>query len=245
MALKWSSTIRVMGLTHVDRSISETALALVNDHMQVLVDAVISEILQKHTAAELISVADVEEVVKLGLQGGLATDALDRMRKARESAGQNSGLVFEIKKLREQLNQRRDGRLVQKGVCASLAALLESVCAKVLDLSFNYGDSPEIEPSQVEGAIRLDPELDLLFNPDRRGRHMIEIQLGDGEVVDACEAKALAREAADGGMTVSRKGSTFPSAWLRQTGFEMVCALLALPRVAALMPSPLPVRVGG
>ena len=221
--LSWESAIRaVLRQVSLDRDISEDALARINEHLESLTKAVIDEA-RRRSVAKPVRVAIVEEVIKHGLQGELAKSALDKVKEARESSEKNSGLSFAIGNVRKLLISR-NVQSVEKGVSASLAALLQCVCGNVLELS-EVRCEAEIKLSDVEAVVRGDQELNLLFHPNDSGRHMTKVQLDSGEcVVDAREAEASTRKAVDGGMNVSRKDVEFAGAWLRRIGFETVCA---------------------
>ena len=161
----WRHAIRgVISQVHPNLG-CEGALAKINDDLNLLLDAVVEEL--RLSTTERVSVAAVEKAVGRGLEGELLKHALSEMAKARSNKKTNSGLKFDIGQVRALLVPKLAGRRVQRGVCASLAALIEYVCEEVLELGGGRCDVKNlIESSHIEAAIRGDQELDLLFHPN-------------------------------------------------------------------------------
>ena len=203
-------------------SIDGDAIAQVDQELQLLMDVVVAETLQCSTAT-LVSKAAVEKVVKFGLMTELSGQALAKMKAARDGTGHNSGLVFPIGAVKMQLRpQLGAGQRVEKGVCASLAALLESVCSAVLQLAVNRCDSLITSPD-LNAAV-----CSVLGGPTLIGKVLL---LPSG--VDGREAEASARKAADGGFDVPlRRHGELARAWLHRLAFKTVYSLL--PRLLTL-----------
>jgi len=170
---------KVLKQVHPEVGISKNAMAISNDFVQDIFMRILAEAvnLLEFTKKSTMTSREVQTAARLVLPGELAkhaisegTKAVVKFHAAQDESGKpasrssRAGLVFPVGRVLTMMREKSHLR-IGSGAPIYLSAVLEYLCAEVLELAGNASrDNKRIRiiPRHVQLAIRSDDELDRL-----------------------------------------------------------------------------------
>jgi len=174
---------KVLKQVHPDTGLSNKAMTIMNDFTSDMFKRICEEaqILVEMVHKRSISSREVQTAVRLVLPGELAKHAVSEGTKAVTkftsslgtgnsgkaiTASFRAGLQFPVGRIRGMMKKKCGAYRIGKGAPVYLAAVLEYLCAEILELSGNASrdnKKARIVPRHLQLAIRNDEELNKLL----------------------------------------------------------------------------------
>eukprot|EP00698_Gefionella_okellyi_P024468 TRINITY_DN8644_c0_g1_i1.p1 TRINITY_DN8644_c0_g1~~TRINITY_DN8644_c0_g1_i1.p1 ORF type:complete len:276 (+),score=65.00 TRINITY_DN8644_c0_g1_i1:81-908(+) len=168
---------KVLKLVHPGLEISKQAMLIMNSLVNDLFQRIASESgkLTRYTTKAALTSREVQTAVRLLIPGELAKHAVSEGTKAVTKFVTNTtpaprstkaGLVFPVGRCHHMLKQGGYAQLIGGGAPVYVAAVLEYLCAEMLELAGNVSRDNKrdrIVPRHLQLAIRCDEELNKLL----------------------------------------------------------------------------------
>lgn len=186
---------RVLKQIHPDCTISKKSIFVVNSFMTDIFDRTMVEAgkLARYSKRSTVSSRDVQSAIRLVLPGELAKHAVSEGtkavtkyvsaddeqgkgkgegkggrgdRKKATSRSAKAGLIFPVGRIHRHMKKSRVASRIGAGAPVYLAAVLEYLCAEVLELAGNAArdnKKTRIVPRHLQLAVRNDEELNELL----------------------------------------------------------------------------------
>lgn len=174
---------RVLKQVHPDSGMSGDGLAETNNLIRITLQRIVTSVnllMQNSKGRKTISAREIQSAVKLTLPGELAKHAISQGTKAVTkynseaggerghpvSRGQRAGLLFPVTRVETVMMELATVRRKGAGAAVYLAAVLEYICAEILELGGNAArDSKKVRitPRHLKLAILNDEEFRKLF----------------------------------------------------------------------------------
>lgn len=192
-----SYIVKVLKQVHPGQSVGEKeGVPMVNSMLDVVMKKIarVVSILLKRTGKTTVTSRDIQSAVRLTFPGELAKHAVSegtkaitrynatqvsgggvndkkppRVEEGKHSKAFRAGLQFSVSRTAKIFYPNIAGLNVRKGAGAAiyLAAVLEYICAEILELSGNVArdfKKNSIKPRHIIVAVRGDEELDTMFH---------------------------------------------------------------------------------
>jgi len=205
---------KVLKQVHPDMGISNLAMAIMEDFVSDCLKRIANEAQDLSVFIKKMSITsrEIQTSIRLNLPGELAKHAVSegtkavtkyyatdrdfgpqptnpvvkgRMKKGSQSKSSRAGLVFPVGRIHRILKEKYHGFRIQAGAPVYLAAVLEYLCAEILELSGNAARDNKLHrivPRHIYLAVRGDEELD---------RMLARVTIANGGVIPNIHAMLL------------------------------------------------------
>jgi len=171
---------KVLKQVHPDTGISSKAMGIMNSFVNDIFERIASEAsrLAKYNKRSTVSSREIQTAVRLLLPGELAKHAVSEGTKAvtkytsskrdlSKTRSSRAGLQFPVGRVHRLLRKGNYAERVGAGAPVYLAAVLEYLCAEILELAGNAArdnKKTRIIPRHLQLAVRNDEELNKLLS---------------------------------------------------------------------------------
>jgi len=165
-----SYIFKVLKQVHPDTGISKKAMSIMNTFINDIFDRLASEAgkLVTYNKKATLSPREIQTAVRLMLPGKLAKHSVSEGTNAvtKFSYKGNAGLIFPVHIVASHLRARKYATHIAAEATVYLTAVLEYICAEILELAGNAArdnKKSRIVPRHIILAVKNDPELNSLL----------------------------------------------------------------------------------